>query len=250
MAARSGETSQFHENVDSLIQRLNQLRTHLFNLLHRIESTDFDADLELTGSNSYAYSNFATFQSLLEAYGLVSSELTMLNRAVRDRFGASSARCELLPLRCSNEPDMSLLRATDGRVAACNADMIPTYLRTKPEPRIDEASKQLKRAAGSLPLSLSSGAQAAQNGQGPGDFASSSASTAAAPANVSKQCASHNKVLASLIEQIATYGYSTHAATAGAYLDDAADERTAVGPTASTNDTSVLLEAINTHSQR
>lgn len=56
----------------------------------------------------------------------------------------------VLPLMLSPERDEDLLRLTENRVPAFTHDLVPDYLRTKPEPEVEQKMIQLEMKAGNL----------------------------------------------------------------------------------------------------
>ena len=51
----------------------------------------------------------------------------------------------LAPLRLSNESDEQLQRQTSGRVACLNHEALSLYLRTRPEPAVEQLTRQVHR---------------------------------------------------------------------------------------------------------
>ncbi len=49
-----------------------------------------------------------------------------------------------LPLALAPDRDEDLLRLTDGRVAAFSHDLVPDYLRTKPDPEVESKHAQFE----------------------------------------------------------------------------------------------------------
>lgn len=56
----------------------------------------------------------------------------------------------VLPLLLSPERDEELLRLTENRVPAFTHDLVPDYLRTKPEPEVEQKMIQLEVKAANL----------------------------------------------------------------------------------------------------
>lgn len=56
----------------------------------------------------------------------------------------------ILPLLLSPEKDEDLLRTTEGRISTFAHDLVPDYLRTKPEPQAEQKMLQLENKASNL----------------------------------------------------------------------------------------------------
>lgn len=56
----------------------------------------------------------------------------------------------VLPLMLSPERDEDLLRLTENRVPAFTHDLVPDYLRTKPEPEVEQKMTSLEMKASNL----------------------------------------------------------------------------------------------------
>lgn len=56
----------------------------------------------------------------------------------------------VLPLRLCPEKDEELVRMTEGRISTFSHDLVPDYLRTKPEPQAEQKMVQLELKAANL----------------------------------------------------------------------------------------------------
>lgn len=56
----------------------------------------------------------------------------------------------VLPLLLSPEKDDDLMRMTEGRISTFAHDLVPDYLRTKPEPQAEQKMKALEVKAQTL----------------------------------------------------------------------------------------------------
>lgn len=57
-------------------------------------------------------------------------------------MGTPLRNLTVLPLLLSPERDEALLRLTEGRISVFSHDMVPDYLRTKPEPTAEQRMLQ------------------------------------------------------------------------------------------------------------
>lgn len=60
--------------------------------------------------------------------------MTGLSKIISNEMAAPLRNLTVLPLMLSPEPDEALLQLTEGRISTFSHDMVPDYLRTKPEP--------------------------------------------------------------------------------------------------------------------
>lgn len=61
----------------------------------------------------------------------------------------------VLPLLLSPEKDDDLMRMTEGRITTFAHDLVPNYLRTKPEPQAEQKMIQLEHKAANLAFDAS-----------------------------------------------------------------------------------------------
>ncbi|XP_070564120.1 mediator of RNA polymerase II transcription subunit 8-like [Ptychodera flava] len=88
--------------------------------------------------------------SVLDSFALISSQINTLNKVLKSDKIPSLRNFILLPLVLAPERDEDLEKMTEGRVPAFNHEVVPNYLRTKPEPEIEEKEQQLVSSASQL----------------------------------------------------------------------------------------------------
>lgn len=81
--------------------------------------------------------------SLLDNFALLSGQLNSLWRVLKSDKVPALKNQLLLPLVLSPEPDENLGKLTEGRVLMFNHEVAPNYLRTKPQPEVEEKTQQL-----------------------------------------------------------------------------------------------------------
>ncbi|XP_033096880.1 mediator of RNA polymerase II transcription subunit 8-like isoform X2 [Anneissia japonica] len=88
--------------------------------------------------------------SVLDSFALLSSQINMLNKVLKGDKTPSLRNMVLLPLELSLDRDEDLEKLTEGRVPVFNHDVVPNYLRTKPEPEIESKNQQRKNIAAQI----------------------------------------------------------------------------------------------------
>lgn len=69
-------------------------------------------------------------------------QLTGLTKILSHEMGTPLRNLTVLPLLLSPERDEALLQLTEGRISVFSHDMVPDYLRTKPEPTAEQRMLQ------------------------------------------------------------------------------------------------------------
>lgn len=77
-------------------------------------------------------------------------QLTTLSKLLSMDKTPSLRSLTVLPLMLSPDPDDELLRLTENRVPAFTHDLVPDYLRTKPDPEVEHKMVQLELKATNL----------------------------------------------------------------------------------------------------
>eukprot|EP00918_Siedleckia_nematoides_P076508 GHVU01167231.1.p1 GENE.GHVU01167231.1~~GHVU01167231.1.p1 ORF type:complete len:255 (+),score=34.64 GHVU01167231.1:174-938(+) len=125
------EEKQLETSVEALIQRITELKTSIATFLMKLEHEH--ATL--------------TWPSVLDSFSLLSGQLQGLNRLMRSDKMCPLKNHLVLPLQLSPEQDQQLMKITECRVGAFNHEVVPNYLRTKPEPEVDEKINQIMSKA-------------------------------------------------------------------------------------------------------
>lgn len=68
--------------------------------------------------------------------------MTGLSKILAHELGPPLRNLTVLPLQLSPERDEALLLLTEGRIPVFSHDMVPDYLRTKPEPTAEQRMLQ------------------------------------------------------------------------------------------------------------
>lgn len=128
------EEKQLESALEAILLRVNDLKTSIASMMYKIE-------------HEYELLNWPTF---LDNFALLSSQLTSLSKILTHDKCPPLRNLTVLPLLLSQERDEELLRLTEGRVPAFAHDVVPDYLRSKPEPEVETKMVQLEHKAASL----------------------------------------------------------------------------------------------------
>nr|CAB3263747.1 mediator of RNA polymerase II transcription subunit 8 [Phallusia mammillata] len=127
MTMQGPEGKALEGSVDSLITRSKDVQKSLQDFLHKIEQEH--ATL--------------TWPSVLDNFALLSGQISSLLTAMKSDKTPPLRNYPVVPLKLSQDEDPHLLRLTDGRVSVMSHAEVPDYLRTKPDPEVELAEKQL-----------------------------------------------------------------------------------------------------------
>ena len=81
--------------------------------------------------------------SFLDSYALISGQMNSLLRTMKHEKTPALKKYITLPLLLSPDRDEELLKITEHRVQTFSHDLIPDYLRTRPDPEL-EARHQVR----------------------------------------------------------------------------------------------------------
>lgn len=107
------------------------------------------------GAFIYKLENEANFEPVtwptaLDNFALISSQVNNLMKILRNEKTPPLRNRIFLPLHLNPERDEELAKLTENRVQAFNHEMVPNYLRTKPEPEIEEKERILYQRSHSI----------------------------------------------------------------------------------------------------
>ena len=84
-----------------------------------------------------------TWPNVLDNFAVISGQITTLLNFVKSDKTPPLQNFPIVPQRLSPDTDPQLLWLTDGRVSLMSHSEVPDYLRTKPDPEVEQAEKQL-----------------------------------------------------------------------------------------------------------
>ncbi|CAH0551990.1 unnamed protein product [Brassicogethes aeneus] len=128
------EEKQLESALESIIQRVNDLKNSIASMIFRVE-------------NEFESINWPTF---LDNFALISGQLISLSKVISHDKCPSLRNYTVLPLLLCPEKDEQLAQVTEHRVTTFSHDLVPDYLRTKLEPSAEKKMLQLEQKAAAL----------------------------------------------------------------------------------------------------
>ena len=129
-----GEEKQFEVTINRLVDYAKGIKVSLLLLIQRIEAEGDNMD----------------WPQVLDAFTNICGEINTLMRYTRENKSQFIENRVVLPLQLSPDRDEELVKLTEGRVHLVNHEMVPDYLRTKPDPEIEELEKNLQIKASTI----------------------------------------------------------------------------------------------------
>lgn len=129
-----GEEKQFEVTIDRLIEYTKNIKVSLLYFIQRIENEGDNMD----------------WPQVLDSFTTICGQINTLMRFTRENKSQFIENRVVLPLLLSPERDEELFKLTEGRVQIVNHEMVPDYLRTKPDPEIEELEKNLQLKASTI----------------------------------------------------------------------------------------------------
>lgn len=128
------EEKQLDSALEAIIMRVNDLKSAIAAMIFKLE-------------HEYEMLNWPNF---LDNFALISGHLTSLSKILGPDKAPNLRNLTVLPLLLSPEKDEELLRMSEGRISTFAHDLVPDYLRTKPEPQAEQKMMQLEIKAANL----------------------------------------------------------------------------------------------------
>uniref|UniRef100_A0A3P8UIX9 Mediator of RNA polymerase II transcription subunit 8 n=1 Tax=Cynoglossus semilaevis TaxID=244447 RepID=A0A3P8UIX9_CYNSE len=122
---------QLEASVESLTSRVSHVKSALHSFIYKLE-------------NEYER---LTWPSVLDNFALLSGQLNTINKLLKNEKMPSFRNQVIIPLLLSPDRDDELAKLTEQRVSVFSHEIVPDYLRTKPDPEVEEQEKQLSTEA-------------------------------------------------------------------------------------------------------
>jgi len=129
-----GEEKQFEVTVERLTEYTKNIKVSLLYFIQRIENEGENMD----------------WPQVLDCFTSICGQINTLMRFARENKSQFIENRVVLPLLLSPDRDEELVKLTEGRVQVVNHEMVPDYLRTKPDPEIEESEKALQIKSNSI----------------------------------------------------------------------------------------------------
>ena len=131
--ANEREAKQMEAATDALAGRLSELKSSAGQLILKLET---DQTLN--------------WPSFLDSYSLISGQMNSLLRTMKHEKTPALKKYITLPLLLSPDRDEELLKITEHRVQTFSHDLIPDYLRTRPDPELEARHQTYETRAGGV----------------------------------------------------------------------------------------------------
>ncbi|KAK7880450.1 hypothetical protein WMY93_032907 [Mugilogobius chulae] len=125
------EEKQLEASVESLISRVAHVKNALHSFIYKLEN-EYDR---------------LTWPSVLDNFALLSGQLNTINKLLKNEKTPSYRSQVIIPLLLSPDRDDDLAKLTEQRVPVFSHEIVPDYLRTKPDPEVEEQEKLLSAEA-------------------------------------------------------------------------------------------------------
>lgn len=132
-ASSDREQKMLEASTESILQRVGEIKQTIAGLVSKLEG-----DPRLN------------WPSFLDSYALVSGQLNSLLKNVKHERTPSLKKYICLPLALAPERDEELVKMTEGRVHHFSHDLVPDYLRTKPDPEVEQKHGQFESRASAI----------------------------------------------------------------------------------------------------
>jgi mediator of RNA polymerase II transcription subunit 8 len=129
-----GEEKQFEITIDRLLEYTKNVKVSLEYFVHKIEMEGDKVD----------------WPQVLDSFTSICGQINTLMRFARENRSQYIENRVVLPLLLTPDRDEELAKLTENRVHMVNHDMVPGYLRTKPDPEIEELDKSLQAKASTI----------------------------------------------------------------------------------------------------
>lgn len=129
-----GEEKQFEVTIERLIEYTKNIKISLLYFIQRIENEGINME----------------WPQVLDSFTSICGQINTLMRYTREHRSNFIENRAVLPLLLTPERDEELAKLTEGRVQVVNHEMVPDYLRTKPDPEIEELEKALQLKANTI----------------------------------------------------------------------------------------------------
>lgn len=128
------EDKQLDISVEVMINKLTELKNQLTMLLYKVEHER----------------DKVTWPIVMDNFMLASAQLASIKKILASDKISSFRSLTVLPLYLSQDRDDSLYQMTEERVPAFSHEVVPDYLRTKPEPEVEKKISSILHKANSL----------------------------------------------------------------------------------------------------
>ncbi|CAL1295552.1 unnamed protein product [Larinioides sclopetarius] len=122
--------------VEALINRCQDLKNIISSFIMKLENENL------------------SWPHVLDNFALISGQVNTVLKILRNEKSPALRNRVLLPLLLNPDRDEELAKMTENRVQAFNHEIVPDYLRTKPDPEIEAREQQFALKSHSMPMDM------------------------------------------------------------------------------------------------
>nr|XP_039263888.1 mediator of RNA polymerase II transcription subunit 8-like [Styela clava] len=131
MESQGIEEKVLEQSVEALMNRSRELKNALVQFIAKIDHEH----------------ETLTWTSVLDSYALLSGQMSSLFNLLKAEKIAPLQNYPIIPLRLGQDDDQYLANLTEGRLLYLNHAVVPDYLRTKPDPEVEQTERQMNNEA-------------------------------------------------------------------------------------------------------
>ena len=131
---QSPEVVALTNSIDTINARAKDIRKSLEEFLHKLDKEQATI----------------SWPNVLDNFALLSGQISTLINAIKSEKTPALRNFLLVPQRLSQDPDQHLLWSTEGRVSIMSHAQMPDYLRTKPDPEVEQIERQISNEVSTL----------------------------------------------------------------------------------------------------
>lgn len=117
--------------LEALISRVTDLKSSIASFLLKLE---------------HEHENI-NWPSMLDNFALMSGQMNTLLRVIKNDKTPPLRNLVVLPIQLFPDRDEELTKLTENRISVFNHDVVPDYLRTKPDPDVEQREQQVLQRA-------------------------------------------------------------------------------------------------------
>lgn len=147
------EEKQLEQLLEAVLNRLNDIKISIGSMIQKIEKEYETINWPTFLDNFALISSHVSLIIILFAMKLTKKlflKLTGLHKILAHELGPPLRNLTVLPLLLSPDRDEVLCQLTEGRFPVFSHDIVPNYLRTKPDPSIEMRMQQHEQKANNL----------------------------------------------------------------------------------------------------
>lgn len=147
------EEKQLEQLLEAVLSRLNDIKISIGSMIHKIE-TEYETINWPTFLDNFALLSSHVSHIIILQFEFTTKklhlQLTGLHKILAHELGPPLRNLTVLPLLLSPDRDEVLCQLTEGRFPVFSHDIVPNYLRTKPDPAIEMRMQQHEQKANNL----------------------------------------------------------------------------------------------------